>query len=1167
MKNEAPEKETIHGEPEVKPRFGPGSDDAQPLGNPSDPRGDVASGDSSDPRDEKSLSDDQLSQRENSDDNQNTESDSQERDSLNFTGDEKPGRMSNFRKKIIGNARKKATIGVVTAIIGFGGAGIFSIVQGPLEFIHISQLLQKFYTQSNEDFGDDRSFKSIYYALSGQSERGRLGITGNYYANKWEKRFLDNYGIRPIYNDNIRGLAAGWEIVDEDMARGSGILDQVQEAVPGSEVKRAKDINGLGIKGPKGATVKADSLVLHFKPGTNLKDIRKASKAVTKSIGINQVSTAIGSRVSVKRTGSTISPLNKARQKLDENQDGKEKLAFEEEQAKKREEIISNGVKTGNLSGEAKAFVDNLEEQTAGKSKAEANALRSAAVKGAGPVVILGLLCSANDLGNQAQEAKFINNIKPLIRMFWYFTSVGEQAKSGNKISLDELGALKKVVYDKETKTHILNAKPLQAELGKPQTGADVPLEARPNRLGDKPDAFEAVSTVLDFGLSIPGPDIKLSTGCAAINAVAGLPGIEQLSELLTGGINVALSTIGTSTDELMASLISVINGESVDTRAVGDSAGALLGMGGKLASIDQSLITGGTGLSPAQAYEIREEQRLLDIEDSNNLSFFARYLDPLGSKSLAGTSLVEISNSTRELQSPASSITSLFSSILPSFENKTLAAVSTYDYGVKDYGYSLKDQDDENFADPYSNAVIVESQLEQLNEKYSKCFGIKVNADDTTGVHIESSEVNILKLENDPEFEDCRKFNDSSNSAEAIMFKRYRFYIADAMSALSLACFEGDESDPIAQKACTELGTGQTSTTTTNLPPSSPSGATIDLSVLASDSDQIPCAEGTKDLGVVQTLFTLEAIVPSGNAPKIRLCQLSSITGEGNNTSGVVINGGAVVSSPVSGAWQKLGEAAKADGVSLVSSSSFRLAHSCGGTGDGGSCARPGKSPHQSGVAIDFANMGGFDAKGSTTSCEGRMTYAGEAWNWMKNNAQNFGIFQYSAESWHWDPFYVLGNRCDKAGTGSKDSIPPPSSTNSSNSTVSTDAKTLAAQILNNNKINISSGSFCRYCTEDIRNTANGNPAYGSVNLDIKLLQFLAELGQNNQVDVNSITGAGSGHSAGSNHYKGIAIDFGCNGISGDILDRIGAKYGIKSNFERCDANENHWHYSIGGG
>jgi hypothetical protein len=190
------------------------------------------------------------------------------------------------------------------------------------------------------------------------------------------------------------------------------------------------------------------------------------------------------------------------------------------------------------------------------------------------------------------------------------------------------------------------------------------------------------------------------------------------------------------------------------------------------------------------------------------------------------------------------------------------------------------------------------------------------------------------------------------------------------------------------------------------------------DLKWLKKDSDNIPCygSNGeTKDLGVIQTQY--DGFLSSGSPPKIRLCQITSIDGSGINAHRVPVSGGAVVASGVSENWYKLGKASQDEkNLTLVATSSFRYENSCGGGGTGGACAEPGKSPHQAGVAIDFGNMNAIDV--TKQSCSVRVTYNSPDYKWMFANAERFGIYQYSAEAWHWDPLYMIGNRCDSKGT-----------------------------------------------------------------------------------------------------------------------------------------------------
>lgn len=157
-----------------------------------------------------------------------------------------------------------------------------------------------------------------------------------------------------------------------------------------------------------------------------------------------------------------------------------------------------------------------------------------------------------------------------------------------------------------------------------------------------------------------------------------------------------------------------------------------------------------------------------------------------------------------------------------------------------------------------------------------------------------------------------------------------------------------------------------------------------------------IQCASGTTDAGTVTTKYTGSLV--SSPRPTIRLCKLGSIAG-------------ATVNAAVSSNFQQMGEAAKAAGRALSATSSFRLNDSCGGTGTGSNCASPGQSPHQLGVAIDFALTDGRTGS-STTSCAARTTSNDPRWIWLRDNAASYGIKQYTYENWHWDTT-GMSNRC----------------------------------------------------------------------------------------------------------------------------------------------------------
>jgi hypothetical protein len=92
----------------------------------------------------------------------------------------------------------------------------------------------------------------------------------------------------------------------------------------------------------------------------------------------------------------------------------------------------------------------------------------------------------------------------------------------------------------------------------------------------------------------------------------------------------------------------------------------------------------------------------------------------------------------------------------------------------------------------------------------------------------------------------------------------------------------------------------------------------------------------------------------------------------------------------------------------------------------------------------------------------------------------------------------------------------------------------------------------------------ANNRNAY----IDLRLLRFMRDLGQETSYTVNSIVGQCHSNS-GSRHYKGQAVDLKCPfpGSKIRIADKVGRRYGIKHNRENCSpAGGRHFHYSVAG-
>lgn len=177
----------------------------------------------------------------------------------------------------------------------------------------------------------------------------------------------------------------------------------------------------------------------------------------------------------------------------------------------------------------------------------------------------------------------------------------------------------------------------------------------------------------------------------------------------------------------------------------------------------------------------------------------------------------------------------------------------------------------------------------------------------------------------------------------------------------------------------------------------------------IMADSTKVACGPGTRDVGIHNAYF-------QGRPIKTRLCAIPGFRSSSLSSSPKSrfyipnSNGEVIVSSRISRAVLAMYRAGLEDGLTLRATSSFRSKEHqeamcpC----DGANVAPPGYSPHQSGVAIDFANAGGTGGATCATRARGTtFTY-----RWLDANARSYGFFQYAFEAWHWDPLR-FNNRC----------------------------------------------------------------------------------------------------------------------------------------------------------
>ncbi len=731
-----------------------------------------------------------------------------------FSGNEDESRFGKFRGKF---TRRKTIIGGLLGAVVTGGVFGFSIIQGPLQFIHLAQSLQNFHMKSNNDFSNRRSIKLLQYVLSDdRAERTRLGVATNAVADKWEARITKDTGLRPVYTKTT-GRFAGFEIVDRDKAQ--SIISE-WEANNG-KVTQVSQAGGQGVQGTKKNRAVSDDHFFLDARDSNPRATRAMVNSVSKSTKTFNIAGTLGARLLKKRGGVDFAPLkNKSREKLDSAAAKRaEKQRIKEETAKRdktgvepaeagRVDPIGKDADGNDVvdptaevaSKEAKEAIDKANQELSTPGEKSSMTIRQGLVKGLGVTAAVGVLCTVKGFGDNIEDYKYVNNVAPMIRMGMRAMTIGNQVMSGNNVNPDELSAFYDSFYDPETKTSWANASTMQAEFGQKRTGPDVPSEASLKNIGSKPEVFNAVD-------SIPG----ISSACGAMDFVAKIPVLQHASKFVSDATaliaDTGLSAFGTSTADLMERALAAASGNSVNVYATGAEWGNLVNVGAFMAGNDDAISGGGGRLTSQQTAEIKQMQFEDQLYDNSKKSFYARYLDVYDSTSLASTAIGRTPSSfaqaSQSFTNPIKTVGSLFSGSVSNFMPRAYAqgfADPESVYGVPKYGFSNELESSPVFDNPIDGALKVEAEIDNLNEKYSECFNMKVNLTDN-GPRLESTDktVNTFQLEKKSELKEKCDPNINRDN----LFNQYRFYINDVKNSTALNCYEGNED------ACGDLGVG----------------------------------------------------------------------------------------------------------------------------------------------------------------------------------------------------------------------------------------------------------------------------------------------------------------------------------------------------------------------
>lgn len=762
-----------------------------------------------------------------------------------FSGDEHPGRFAKFFGSRLRVSRRQGAIGgaLGTTIAGFIFLGL-GVGSGPLQFIHMAQLLQQMHSQSQQADEDERVghlTRFYQFAKTGRIEQTRLGFFANNYANRLEAK-MNESGIKSSYDP--WGRFQGYEIDNSDKRFGQN----------DEEVKQYfKDNYGVDVT--TGASSAEGRLMISPEKSGYFAN-RKLIGSMLKIAGYKGVAGAVDARIMGKRAGITWHPIKKIDNKIkskafdivdktikqfqDEVENGSTDNGVQTttkdkaEDANNPDQAAKDKAGANELSTQTNDAINTAESASTGDVKAAASFKAKLSLGGGLSVAGIGIACSVQALDKSAVAEKEAKVIMPLMRLGGDFVAAGNQAMFGgqdNPNFMAQLGALSTKYFapgdgtDGNGKGSWLNAESLQTNLGHPNAGV-------------APDStLKTITQGSPFGFieDIPG----LGAACSGIGQA-----LQNVFAFVTGPASFVVNTIvmqgvmaGLQHFGAIDSLINWLSGKAVNLQTLhGPMFGSYADFGWKMDSDQSYLAAGGRVLSKTEVAQLDQMNNSQLTSEFQQHSFAYKIFNVYDNKTLASSMIDAIhptvSGSMTQVASGVLNMGStLFSSLGSLFGTRVHAATNTsaFDYGLPTVGYSVQELSDPSIDNPYTNAdYVVQHLLTPDNiAKVQKCFGVSISPD---GSSVQAANGNITNIYDSSSYDsnECSGVTTTalkpgapnskttavladattSTTTEDEDWLRLRTFIKDSEIADGLSCYEGDD------QSCANVGVTATGST-----------------------------------------------------------------------------------------------------------------------------------------------------------------------------------------------------------------------------------------------------------------------------------------------------------------------------------------------------------------
>lgn len=694
-------------------------------------------------------------------------------------GDEGSSRFSKFSLK--NWTKKKTATATIIAILGGGGIFGFSILQGPFQLVHLSQILQLNYSKGESDSGA-RLARMFRYAKSGDPASLRMSRLSLRSFNKSVAR-MEKVGITINRTDSVGNpMSLEIDTSKPDSPYHGMNKEQAIKAI-------AKDFDMPESKvGQISVDYKGRPKIAVSLAGESSKNLRRVRGVAQLMVGDKGIMGFFRGRAIDKALSIGRHPMSKLSKKYGEMKEIKTRQKIEKERQKKVRSATRE--KVTNYKG---ALADKL--NTKG-GKAALGVLTGTAV-----------LCMVKDVAeivptyNAAVRKDSIVAASDLI-------SVGSQVQDGDGLDMAAAGSIVQSFKDDKGQT-IWSAKALQAASGKqkPQ-GEDIDPDmksafagtsnwSKVNAFLDEYHADEVCSTI--------GQSIAAGLG---LLAVAFGPGGIMFNAVKAGGSAAAGAVV-------MSIITKTVEPDFITPEVISGAVGGnFIAYGAREASNASARATGGVDLGSAESAMIDKQIAEQSKKEFTEQPFFARMFNVYDHRSFASTVIDNVNlrpGSVAKFASKMPSILNFGSIGRPIFASSVSAESSNYDWGFNRYGLRQSVLDDEKYANPFENGATAIKAIENdfgLADRVKNCFGAELN-DDHSGFKFPSSEEDTVD-QYGPDY--LRSNCDDTGET----WSRISVAIFDDHLAMSRACYEADDSNPDdaeGTEACNELGVENGST------------------------------------------------------------------------------------------------------------------------------------------------------------------------------------------------------------------------------------------------------------------------------------------------------------------------------------------------------------------